>query len=62
MKKISSSVKKKRVIIQWELVLLIYFTIFDVLIFGSRVFFNLYPLISTLEQLILIKDRQQFKS
>ena len=28
--------------IQWELVLLIDFTIHDVLIFGSRVFFNLY--------------------
>ena len=44
--------------------LLIDFTIFDVLIFGSRVFFNSisFNLDSALKRLTLIKERQQFKS
>ena len=43
--------------------LLIDFTILDVLIFGSRVFFNLYLcFFRPLKQLISIKDRQQLKS
>ena len=56
------SVKSIRIRHPVELVLLIDFTILDVLIFGSRVFFNLNLFFRPLKQLISIKDRQQLKS